>query len=144
MRLFVAGGRDDSNPKQVLPTLPPPAYSHPSFSEGGARWPARNVREGRVAPSKVRIFMAVRIRLKRIGARNTPAFRIVVADGRSPRDGKCIEELGAYLPLKKGDNYTLDLDRASYWLSKGAQPSDTVASFIRKARKAASTATATV
>ena len=60
-----------------------------------------------------------------------------MADGRSPRDGKCIEELGTYLPGKKGDNYTLNLDRASYWLSKGAQPSDTVASFIRKAKRAA-------
>jgi len=81
--------------------------------------------------------MAVRIRMKRIGAKNQPAFRIVVADGRSPRDGKCIEELGTYLPHKKGNNFTLDLDRAKYWLSKGAQPSDTVASFIKKAGKAA-------
>ena len=75
--------------------------------------------------------------MKRIGAKNTPAFRIVVADSRSPRDGKCIEELGTYLPLKKGDNFTLNLDRASYWLSKGAQPTDTVASFIKKARRTA-------
>jgi small subunit ribosomal protein S16 len=75
--------------------------------------------------------------MKRIGAKNTPAFRIVVADGRSPRDGKCIEELGTYLPLKKGDNFTLDLGRADYWISKGAQPSDTVASFIKKARRTA-------
>ena len=81
--------------------------------------------------------MSVKIRMKRIGAKNTPAFRIVVADSRSPRDGKCIEELGTYLPLKKGENYTLDLERATYWLSKGAQPSDTVASFIRKARHTA-------
>lgn len=81
--------------------------------------------------------MSVKIRMKRIGAKNTPVFRIVVADSRSPRDGKCIEELGTYQPLKKGDNYTLDLDRANYWLSNGAQPSDTVASFIRKAKKAA-------
>ena len=78
--------------------------------------------------------------MKRIGAKNTPAYRIVVADSRSPRDGKCIEELGTYQPLKKGDNYTLNLDRANYWVSKGAQPSDTVASFIRKARKSAATA----
>ncbi len=81
--------------------------------------------------------MAVRIRLKRIGAKNKPAFRIVVADNRSPRDGKCLEELGTYLPHKKADNFTLDLDRANYWLSKGAQPSDTVASFIKKATKKA-------
>lgn len=84
--------------------------------------------------------MSVRIRMKRIGAKNTPAFRIVVADSRSPRDGKCIEELGTYLPLKKGDNFTLDLDRASYWLSKGAQPSETVASFIKRAKRSAAAA----
>ena len=84
--------------------------------------------------------MSVKIRMKRIGAKNTPAFRIVVADSRSPRDGKCIEELGTYLPLKKGDNFTLDLDRASYWLSKGAQPSETVASFIKRAKRSAAAA----
>ena len=81
--------------------------------------------------------MAVKIRMKRVGTKNLPVFRIVVADGRSPRDGKFIEELGTYQPLKKGDNFTLNLDRAKYWLSKGAQPSDTVASFIKKASKAA-------
>ena len=81
--------------------------------------------------------MPVRIRMKRIGAKNAPVFRIVVADGRSPRDGKFIEELGTYLPRKKADNVTLDLERAKYWVSKGAQPSDTVASFIRKAVRAA-------
>jgi small subunit ribosomal protein S16 len=85
--------------------------------------------------------MPVRIRLKRIGAKNKPAFRIVVADNRSPRDGKCIEELGTYLPLKRNDNFTLKLDRARYWLSKGAQPSETVAAFIKKASKAAPAAT---
>jgi small subunit ribosomal protein S16 len=81
--------------------------------------------------------MAVKIRMKRVGAKNAPFFRIVVADGRSPRDGKFIEEIGSYQPLKKGDNFILNLDRAKYWISKGAQPSDTVASFIKKAGKAA-------
>lgn len=81
--------------------------------------------------------MAVRIRMKRIGAKNTPVFRIVVADSRSPRDGKFIEELGTYQPLQKGNNFTLDLERAKYWVEKGAQPSDTVASFIKKAGRAA-------
>ena len=76
--------------------------------------------------------------MKRVGAKNKPAFRIVVADGRSPRDGRFIEEIGTYLPQKKkGDKFTLNLDRARYWLSKGAQPSETVASFIKKATKAA-------
>ena len=75
--------------------------------------------------------------MKRVGAKNKPVFRIVVADGRSPRDGKFIEEVGTYQPRKKGDNFTLELERVKYWLSKGAQPSDTVASFIKKATKAA-------
>ena len=81
--------------------------------------------------------MAVRIRMKRIGAKNAPVFRIVVADGRSPRDGRFIEELGTYWPEKKSDNVKFDLERAKYWISKGAQPSDTVASFIKRAGKAA-------
>lgn len=81
--------------------------------------------------------MAVKIRMKRIGTKNTPVFRIVVADGRSPRDGKVIEELGTYQPLKKDLNFTIDLERVSYWVGKGAQTSDTVASFVRKAKKAA-------
>jgi small subunit ribosomal protein S16 len=80
--------------------------------------------------------------MKRVGAKNSPYFRIVVADSRSPRDGKFIEEIGSYQPLKKGDNFILKLDRAQYWVSKGAQPSDTVASFIKKAGKAAAAAPA--
>ena len=75
--------------------------------------------------------------MKRVGTKNTPVFRIVVADSRSPRDGKFIEEIGTYQPLKQGDNFNLKLDRAQYWISKGAKPSDTVASFIKKANKAA-------
>jgi small subunit ribosomal protein S16 len=81
--------------------------------------------------------MSVKIRMKRVGTKNTPVFRIVVADSRSPRDGKFIEEIGTYQPLKTGDNFTLKLDRAQHWISKGAQPSDTVASFIKKASKSA-------
>jgi small subunit ribosomal protein S16 len=82
-------------------------------------------------------FMAVKIRMKRIGAKNTPVFRIVVADSRSPRDGKFIEELGTYQPLQKGNNFNINLERAQYWVSKGALPSETVASFIKKAGRAA-------
>ena len=74
--------------------------------------------------------------MKRIGAKNSPVFRIVVADSRSPRDGKFIEEIGCYQPLKKDDNVRLDLERALYWVDKGAQPTETVASFIRKAKRA--------
>ena len=74
--------------------------------------------------------MSVKIRMKRVGTKNTPVFRIVVADSRSPRDGKFIEEIGVYQPLKTGENFSLKLDRAQYWIGKGAQPSDTVRSFI--------------
>ncbi len=80
--------------------------------------------------------MAVTIRLKRAGSKNHPVYRVVVADNRSPRDGKFIEELGTYHPLQKGNNFTLNLERARYWVSVGAQPSDTVASFIKRAGRA--------
>jgi small subunit ribosomal protein S16 len=88
------------------------------------------------------VFMSVKIRMKRVGTKNTPVFRIVVADSRSPRDGKFIEEIGTYQPLQKENNFVLDLERAKYWVSKGAQPSETVATFIKKAGRAAAVATA--
>lgn len=78
--------------------------------------------------------------MKRIGAKNSPVFRIVVADGRSPRDGKFIEEIGTYNPRQKGENVKMNLDRIKYWVSKGAQPSETVSSFIKKASKTAAAA----
>lgn len=81
--------------------------------------------------------MSVRIRLKRAGAKNQPVYRVVVADSRSPRDGRFIEELGTYDPSRKGENFTLNLERANYWVGVGAQPSDTVASMIRKAAQKA-------
>ncbi|MCX6903798.1 MAG: 30S ribosomal protein S16 [Verrucomicrobia bacterium] len=84
--------------------------------------------------------MAVRIRLKRIGAKNTPAYRIVVTDSRSPRDGRFIEEIGSYVPTKRENKYTIKLDRANYWLGVGALPTETVASMIKKATKAAAAA----
>jgi len=81
--------------------------------------------------------MGLKIRLARAGAKKRPYYHIVVADSRSPRDGKCIEEIGSYDPKKAGlSNYTINLARAKYWLSKGAKPSDTVASFIKRAGKA--------
>ena len=104
------------------------------FSGDGLR---RRAAEKSPAAGSKNNFMSVKIRMKRVGAKNAPVFRIVVADSRSPRDGKFIEELGTYQPLKKGNNYTLDLDRAKYWVGQGAQPSDTVASFIKRAGKAA-------
>ena len=79
--------------------------------------------------------MAVKIRMKRVGAKNDPVFRIVVADQRSPRDGKFIELVGNYDPKKPGDNSNIDLSRVDYWIKNGAQPSDTVRSIIKKARK---------
>ncbi len=86
--------------------------------------------------------MPVRIRLKRIGTKNSPVFRLVVADGRSPRDGKFLEEIGTYNPLKAGENFTVNLERANYWIGVGAKPSETVASMIKKATKAAAAAPA--
>jgi small subunit ribosomal protein S16 len=79
--------------------------------------------------------MAVSIRLRREGALNRPYYKVVVADSRSPRDGKFIEIVGTYDPKKTGRNSTLKLDRVEYWLNKGAQPSDTVRSLIKKSKK---------
>ncbi|PYK31995.1 MAG: 30S ribosomal protein S16 [Verrucomicrobia bacterium] len=76
--------------------------------------------------------MSVAIRLRREGALNRPYFKVVVADKRSPRDGKFIEIVGTYDPKKPGMNSTLKLDRIEHWISKGAQPSDTVRSLIKK------------
>ncbi len=84
--------------------------------------------------------MSVSIRLRREGAKNRPFYRVVVADKRSPRDGKFLEAIGNYDPRKPGQNYEINLDRADYWVRNGAQPSDTVASIIRKARKTAAAA----
>ncbi len=81
--------------------------------------------------------MSVKIRMKRVGSKNQPIYRVVVADSRSPRDGKCIEEIGTYHPQQKTNNYKLNFERVEYWLKQGAQPSDTVASFIRRIRKEA-------
>ena len=79
--------------------------------------------------------MAVRIRLKRVGTKNVPSYRIVVADGRSPRDGRFIEQIGTYNPKRPEPNFTVDLERANHWIKKGAQPSETVRSMLKKAAK---------
>ena len=79
--------------------------------------------------------MAVSIRLRREGNLNNPYYKVVVADARSPRDGKFIELVGNYDPKKAGDNSNIDLSRIDYWIQNGAQPSDTVRSIIKKARK---------
>lgn len=79
--------------------------------------------------------MAVSIRLRREGTTNRPYYKVVVADSRSPRDGKFIEIIGNYDPKMGGANSNLDLSRVDYWISKGAQPSETVASLIIQNRK---------
>ena len=81
--------------------------------------------------------MSVSIRLRREGSLNNPYYKIVVADKRSPRDGKFIEIIGNYDPKKAGQNSNLDLGRVEYWTTRGAQPSDTVRSIIKKAKKTA-------
>lgn len=77
--------------------------------------------------------MAVRIRLKRLGAKKAPFYRIVVADARSPRDGKFIEEIGYYDPTKEPTDLKIDEELAKKWLGNGAQPSDTVKRLLYKA-----------
>ena len=79
--------------------------------------------------------MSVSIRLRREGSLNNPYYKVVVADQRSPRDGKFIELVGNYDPKKAGENANIDLSRVDYWIQNGAQPSDTVRSIIKKARK---------
>ena len=79
--------------------------------------------------------MAVAIRLRREGSLNHPYYKVVVADQRSPRDGKFIEIIGTYDPKVKGDNSTINLERSDYWIKCGARPSDTVRSIIKKARR---------
>ena len=79
--------------------------------------------------------MSVAIRLRREGSLNNPYYKVIVADQRSPRDGKFIEIIGNYDPKKEGDNANIDLTRVDYWVKNGAQPSDTVRSIIKKARK---------
>jgi len=79
--------------------------------------------------------MAVSIRLRREGNLNKPYYKVVVADQRSPRDGKFIEIVGNYDPKKPGDNANVDISRIDYWIKNGARPSDTVRSIIKKARK---------
>ena len=76
--------------------------------------------------------MAVKIRLKRIGAKKTPFYRVVVADERSPRDGRFIEEIGYYNPLTDPVDIKIDAEKATKWLNNGAQPTETVRSLLKK------------
>ncbi len=76
--------------------------------------------------------MAVKIRLRRMGAKKAPFYRVVVADARSPRDGRFIEEIGTYNPLKNPGEIKIDAEKAQKWLSNGAQPTDTVRALLKK------------
>jgi ribosomal protein S16 len=80
--------------------------------------------------------MAVKIRLRRMGAKKAPFYRVVVADSRFPRDGRFIEELGYYDPTKDPSVIKIDTEKAQSWISKGAQPTDTVKKLIEIAKKA--------
>ena len=75
----------------------------------------------------------VKMRLRRMGAKKAPYYRIVVADARSPRDGRCIEEIGTYNPLTEPATVTVDVEKAQTWIKNGAQPTDTVRGLLKKA-----------
>ena len=77
--------------------------------------------------------MAVKMRLRRIGAKKAPFYRVIVADSRSPRDGKCIEEIGYYNPLTNPVEIKIDAEKAKTWISNGAQPTETVKALLKKA-----------
>ncbi|MBU1022719.1 30S ribosomal protein S16 [bacterium] len=81
--------------------------------------------------------MSLKIRLKRIGMRKQPSYKIVVADARKPRDGKAVDILGTYSPQRKDKPLTLDIEKVDKWLSVGAQPTDAAKKIVDKARKAA-------
>jgi len=76
--------------------------------------------------------MAVKMRLKRMGRKKSPFYRVVVADSRAPRDGAFIEEIGTYDPMKAEDNIKIDAEKAKKWLGNGAQPTDTVKDLLKK------------
>ena len=76
--------------------------------------------------------MAVKIRLRRLGAKKAPFYRVVVADSRYPRDGRFIEEIGYYDPTKEPADVKIDAEKAKKWISNGAQPTDTVKALLKK------------
>ena len=76
--------------------------------------------------------MAVKIRLKRLGSKKNPFYRVVVADERSPRDGKFIDEIGYYNPLTNPADIKIDAEKATKWLGNGAQPTETVRTLLKK------------
>lgn len=76
--------------------------------------------------------MAVKIRLRRMGAKKTPFYRVVVADSRYPRDGRFIEEIGTYNPLVEPSEFKIDAEKVKKWIANGAQPTDTVKALLKK------------
>ncbi|MBQ5994402.1 MAG: 30S ribosomal protein S16 [Clostridia bacterium] len=76
--------------------------------------------------------MAVKIRLRRMGAKKAPFYRVVVADSRAPRDGKCIEEIGYFDPMKNPAEVKIDAEKAQQWIKNGAQPTDTVKALLKQ------------
>ena len=76
--------------------------------------------------------MAVKIRLRRMGAKKAPFYRVVVADSRYPRDGRFIEEIGTYNPMKNPAEISIDGEKAKEWIAKGAQPTETVRTILKK------------
>jgi small subunit ribosomal protein S16 len=76
--------------------------------------------------------MAVKIRLRRMGAKKAPFYRVVVADSRYPRDGRFIDEIGYFDPTKEPSVVKIDADKAKAWIAKGAQPTDTVKTILKK------------
>ena len=76
--------------------------------------------------------MAVKIRLRRMGKKKAPFYRVVVADSRDPRDGRFIEEIGTYDPMKAEDSVNIDAEAAKKWIGNGAQPTDTVRALLKK------------
>ena len=76
--------------------------------------------------------MAVKIRLRRMGAKKTPFYRVVVADSRYPRDGRFIEEIGTYNPLTDPSEFKVDVEKTKKWIANGAQPTDTVKTLLKK------------
>ena len=80
--------------------------------------------------------MAVKMRLKRVGAKKQPSYRVVIADSRSPRDGKCIEEIGFFNPMVEPAEIKLDMEKVEKWIANGAQPTDRVKSIIKEFKEA--------
>ena len=75
--------------------------------------------------------MATKIRLKRMGSKKAPFYRVVVCDSRYPRDGRFIEEIGTYDPMAESDKLSVNMERAKYWIANGAQPTDTVRGLLK-------------